>query len=273
MDKLLISINNLEDIKKYRRVGITAFLFPLKEFSIGYPNTFEINDITEIDADNYILINRLLDNQAIQEVKNIICNLPDSIKGIVFDDIGILNICKNENVKQELILFQTHFATSTKNVNYWLNEVDSVVLSNEITKEEIKEIESSATKPICIQVFGLNPIMYSRRMLISNYNTAFKEHIENIVTLEERISKMKFLMFEDKYGTVMFNKNIYNAIELIDLGNIKYFYINTMFLDTDDIIKILHMIKNNNVDLNKINIESDSGFLYKETIYKLKERD
>ena len=42
--KVLININNLEEINEYKKIGINNFLFALEGFSIGY-NSFDVNDI------------------------------------------------------------------------------------------------------------------------------------------------------------------------------------------------------------------------------------
>ena len=54
----LISINNLTDIDKYKKVGGSAFLFALDSYTIGY-NTFTIEEINSIQNEtkkikNYI---------------------------------------------------------------------------------------------------------------------------------------------------------------------------------------------------------------------------
>ena len=55
----LISINNLTDIDKYKKVGGSAFLFALDSYTIGY-NTFTIEEINSIQNENkYVLINKL----------------------------------------------------------------------------------------------------------------------------------------------------------------------------------------------------------------------
>ena len=131
--KLLININNLNEISEYKKIGITNFLFAIKDFSIGY-NTFTLNEIPD---NSYILINRVMDTKTIEELKTIKDELK-RFKGIFFEDLGVYNILRDLGV--ELIWFQNHFTINKESVNFWLNKVDSVLLGNEITSGEIEEL-------------------------------------------------------------------------------------------------------------------------------------
>ena len=63
--KILITINDLKDINRLKKLGITNYVYPLKDFCVGYPNTFLISDIPN---DGYVLVNRILDNKGILEL-------------------------------------------------------------------------------------------------------------------------------------------------------------------------------------------------------------
>ena len=75
-------------------------------------------------------------------------------------------------------------------------------------------------------------------------------------------------MVENEFGTVGYQRNYYDGLELLNLENIKYFLVNPLFLSDKEQIQLISDIKNKKLTLN---IPNDKGFLYKETIYKLKE--
>ena len=111
LSKVLININSLGDLEEYKKIGITNFLFALKDYSIGYKE-FELKDIP---TDSYILINRVLDTKGIDGIKAIKDELL-KYKGIIFEDLGIYNVFKDEDI--ELIWNQAHFGTNTSTINY-----------------------------------------------------------------------------------------------------------------------------------------------------------
>ena len=75
-------------------------------------------------------------------------------------------------------------------------------------------------------------------------------------------------MVENAFGTVGYQRNYYDGLELLNLENIKYFLVNPLFLSDKEQIQLISDIKNKKLTLN---IPTDKGFLYKETIYKLRE--
>ena len=56
-NKFLVSINSIDDIKVYKKVGVTTFLFPLEGYTVGYPYVFSISEINKVKEENiYVLI-------------------------------------------------------------------------------------------------------------------------------------------------------------------------------------------------------------------------
>ena len=252
-NKILITINNLIDIDKLKRLGITKYVFPLKDFCVGIPNTFSIE---EIKVDGYLFINRILDNKGIDELRNILNMLPENIKGIIFDDLGIYELIKDKDI--EKILYLSHFNCNSESINIYLDLVDTVIVSTDITKMEIEYIINHSKKEVSLFTFGYVGVMYSRRLLIDNYYKYHNLAKENPLIIEN--TNHEFMVYENDYGTYFYHNKIFNGRSLFDL-NAKYYFINSAFLD-------LNIISN---FVNGLDIEnSDEGFLYTETIYKLK---
>jgi len=67
--KVLINITDLEEIEKYKKIGITNFLFALNNFSIGY-NSFKLEELKTLDVNVYLNINLIMDTKTINEFKN-----------------------------------------------------------------------------------------------------------------------------------------------------------------------------------------------------------
>ena len=257
---MLILVQNKSLINKVKEVEKATFLFPLEGYSVGYPITFKLNEIEEYGA--YILVNRLLDEKSIESLKKLFSNFPKNIKGIVFEDLGVLELIKDLDITK--ILWQNHLNASYLSINGFLKYVDSMMVSTDITYEEIKLIISKTDKPLVLPIFGYNQTMYSRRYLLSNFNLNYDEKVSNPNIIKEEVLKDEFRIVENEYGTVLYYNKLYNGSKLKDFDAL-YYFINTVFLSDEDIISYL---KNEDV-----NVEFDDGFLNKKTIYKLKEGD
>lgn len=255
--QVLININNLNEIEDYKKIGITNFLFPIEEFSIGY-NSFELKDIP---ADSYIFMNRVLDSKDIDKLKE----LKDEIvkyKGIIFEDIGVFNIFKDTGI--ELIWNQSHFVNNYSSINCWFKlGATSCVVANDITKEEIKEIIEKVDKPVIFNILGKNQVMYSRRTLLSNFNTyAGVDDIKN-ANIYETHTDVNFNLKESEYGTVTFSNEYFNYIEFakeLDQDKILYELVLNQDLSVDEIKEILDGKPFGN-----------DGFLNKKTVYKMED--
>lgn len=265
ISNILIYVDNINHIDDYRKAGVSAFLFGLEGFCVGY-KTYSLEEISKVDVSNkYIILNRVLDCKDIDKLKDLLPNISD-IKGLVFEDIGVYNLVKNMNLGMELILFQNHFGTNTRSVNFWLDRVDSMFISNEITKDEIAEITENVKKDVVLHLFGYNQVMYSRRLLLTNWSEQFEIPNKNTNVIVDRATKVKFRAIENEYGTVMYSDKIFNGKALLGLKNVKYYYVNTMLLEHSIVIDFLTNSKH-------YSDEEDNGFLDRETIYKLKERN
>ncbi len=261
-NKTLLLVNNANIVDKLKDERDISFLFPLKNYTVGFDNTFQVEDIPD---GGFIFVNRIMDNQTIREFRQILENLPDKIKGIVFDDIGVLNILLELNLNITKILFLNHLNCNYESINAYLNYVQSVVVCPDITFDEIDEILQKAKKPVVLYTFGYINIMYSRRTLLTNYNKNFKKNIKNKARLEDIITKKKFNIWEENNGTVIYTESPFNGLKLREKDNVLYNLINAVFLSDDEVLNIIH---------DETNLEEKYPYKYlseRGTIFKLKE--
>ena len=251
----LVTVTNREIIDDLRNIPNVTLVYPLKSFCVGFTDYFDI-----LEIDDYVLVNRILDDNDLDKLESILNS--SNIKGIVFDDLGIIDIVANLDITKILLL--DHLATNTKSINYYLEYVDSVVVSNDLTEEEIRNIVANVSKPLVINVFGLKTLMYSRRLLLSNYEMYHNLKEERIV--DANIEDKYFKIVENDYGTLFYAKNYYNALCLLDLDNVLFFWYNPIFLDNEKTIKLV--LDNDITDIN-----SELLFLDKKTYYKVGDID
>lgn len=263
---ILIYVDDIKHLDDYRKVGVSTFLFALEGFSVGY-NTYTLDEIKNVEVSNkYVILNRMLDCRAVDGLKEKLKEF-SGIKGLVFEDIAVYQLIKKMNLDIEMIFFQNHFGTNVHSVNFWLDRVNSIFISNEITKVEIENILDKVQKPVVLNLYGYNQVMYSRRLLLSNWSEEFNIPYKSMNVLEDRATHVKFRAIENEFGTVMYSDKIFNGKELLGLDNVKFFYVNTMMIDHNLVMDFLEST------MDHVSEFEDDGFLNRETIYKLKERN
>lgn len=236
------------------------FLFPILGYSVGYPKTFLFEEVNR--PHSYLFINRILDNESIDHLKEDLLRIDENVEGICFTDLGVLQVVKDLGLSLKLIYMQNHSTTNVHSINYYLKYVDSVLVSTDITKSEILFILENADKPLVVPYFSLVDAMYSRRKLLTNFEEEFKLEKNKEEVLHEGISGKDFLAIENEYGTVMYAKKFIDYRE-ISHTNILYRFVNPLGLDKETLERVL-----NGEDMSMI---SDTGFLDIKTYYKLKE--
>lgn len=241
-DSLISELGNRDDL---------ALVYPLKSFCVGYETMFDAKDIK-----GFCLVNRILNDEALDELEDILKN--NDFEGIIFDDLGVIELVKNRKLTKILLL--DHLATNSRSINYYLDYVDSVIVSNDLTKDEIKCILSKAKKPLVVNVFGLKTLMYSRRLLVSNYH---KHHnLDNDSRIDASIEGKAFKIVESKHGCKFYAYPYYEALELLECDNVMFFWYDAIGLEKN---KILNVVNNNDLT----GIPTDKLFLNKKTVYKV----
>ena len=278
MSKKIIIPSNKEQITNLMNY-VDGFIIGLKDMSVNLPtyfSLFEIKEISELVKKNnkelFVSLNKNMHNNDLKYLKEILLEFEKyHITAIIYYDVSIINLKQELKLKNDLVFSEEHAVTNYATINYWNNMGASYAyLSNEITLNEILDIHENSNSKLLVQVLGYVPIFVSERKLITNYKTYF-----NIVNKEklyyiEKEDK-KYPILEDKYSTQVYSNYILNAIDEIDkLKDIEYLVYNSFNINEElfDYIVKRENIKSKDVD--KLFKNSDKGFLYKETIYKVK---
>jgi U32 family peptidase len=300
MTKLVAVLEEIKDIDRLIDVGIDGFIFGIKGFSLF--NAVELtmdelkNIIPKIKINKkkvFVSLNKIMYNEDIPIIKEyllVLDKLP--IDGVLFGDVSIVNLKQKMGLDLPLVWNQFHLVTSHYACNYWLkHDVQYAVVSNEITLNEIIEIKTNTKIKLMVQGYGYLPIFHSSRSLLTNYFKYInREKNKQIYNMFELISKKKHLICEDKQGTNIFNSHLLNALEEIPImvkNDVEYIILNGTFINNDNFIKICqNFVKAiNNVEFSDIIMElakevvsysdalTNKGFLYKETIYKVKQNE
>lgn len=274
--KILVKpMGKIEDYK-----NIDGLILPLKGYSVDYLNYYTIDEIREIrnkfTKEIFIVINRMIFNNDIDYLRKILKEIDIlNVTGIFFYDLAILQLKKELDLKTDLVWNASHMTTNYKTCDYYYNKgVKYAYLSNEITFNEVISINE---KSKIISMFSLvcYPVVAtSFRYLVSNYNGVYRLKGNNSLEILERVTNDKYRLYESEFGTSFKYGKILNNLGVLDkLRDIDFPYgiLIEDGIEHDIFMKVLDFIGGNG-SLSLINdlIGTNTGFLNKETIYKVK---
>lgn len=292
--KILIMPNDLSNIDNYK--DIDGFIVGIKGLSWFVPLELTIDDlkiiISKIKALNkkiFVSLNKLMYNQDIPLVKEYLFIIDElGIDGFLYDDLSILRLSSSMNIKTPLVWFGIHSFTNFYTANYWFSKgIKHGILSTEITLDHIKEISDNTDMTLMMYGYGYLPMFVSARLLLSSYFKHIKGVKENkTYYMYENMRKASYPISENDLGTIILSDEIINTIDELPILNEKvdYLILSSLNLPTNDFNKICQCYHDalsylddkeelKNIS-NRVKENSparvNKGFLYKETIYKVK---
>lgn len=270
MSKILIMPSDINQLK----IKSDGVIVGIKDLSVGVLE-LDVNEVKNInDKEVFISINKNISNKELDYLKKVLLELNETnIKGVIFYDLAIPNLKETLNLKYPLIWNQCHHTTNSKTALFWSNYVEGVWISNDITLEEMKKM-SDTNLTTMITLFGYLPMFVSKRPLISNYLKTFNLNSNSKYYLSKE--GKKYPIFENN-GVQVYTDFVLDGLkESLVLKNIDYFVLNG--LDIENLEKVFELFKNlseENLDcsqqeLNELIPNLGKGFLYQETIYRVK---
>lgn len=289
--KYVVVPNTIEDIEIYSKNNIDTFIVGLENYCINYPSV-SLDVIKELSNkyNIFVAINKNIFNS---ELEDILLKLKElsklNILGILYYDLGILNLVIDNKINLDLVWHQTHMVTNYNTCNYYNSKgVSYAYVANEITLDEILEIKEKTNMKLLVEVFGYPIVSHSRRCLLSNYlKTIGKDKEDRTYTLSEKDSLLRIR--ETKDGASILNGKLTNGTKpLFDLINkIDYLVLDMQEVDKELSLKVIdkyNYILNNIDSINEIEKEEiindmnnligdNTNFFYKKTIYVVKRGD
>ena len=264
---------------EYLDNGLDGLILPLENFSVDYFKYYSISDIKKYKDDTdklcFVVINKMIFNNELDNLLKVLKELENiKVDGVFFYDLAVLNLVKENKINVNLIYNGTNMVTNSDTINlYYDLGVRGAYLSNEITKDEVLKIRSKTKSDLFILLLGNPVVAMSRRSLLTSYFANKNKSKSDLITIKEPKSGQEFLVKEDSNGTTFFyNKrlnlsNVYK--ELVD-NNINYGIIEQGEFSSDEYKELINAF----VNFNKQKIDElaghNRGFLYRETIYKVK---
>ena len=268
MSNIVVIPNKKEDINLLLCKNISDFIIGVKNLSI-YNFELGIDEIIKLKENSNInitiAINKMIHNNDLDYVKEVLSKVKDTNINILFHDVGVFNIIKKLGLNNKLIIYGEHLNLSIgSNIFYKERGINSTYISSDITYREINDIKKKTNMELYYTVYGYLPIFYSRRSLLSNYfkyiNIDKKDDTYFFFDKEN-----KYMIKEKEYGTIIYSPLVNLINELEKINNIDNLVIDLSYID--DISIIDKYISKDNED------NTYTGFFDKETIFKLREEE
>ncbi len=283
MSKILTTINQLSDYEQLDHY-IDGVILGVKDLSVNYSNTYTVEEIESFlkktKKEVFLSVNKNMHKKDLSLLESVLKRFDGKVNGFLYYDISVVNFKQKLQLKTPLVWAQEHLTTNYSTMNYWYDfGAKYSFVSAEITLEEIKELKSHAKSKLIVPIFGRIPMFTSHRFLITNYHNYFNlEKKEGKFHLEKEGNQIPIEEYEE--GSIVYSPHYLNGLkESLLLKNIDYFYLNSYGIEIESYQKIVKDFKEateKNQDQLEKEIDSllegntDKGFLYKETVYKVK---
>lgn len=259
-----------------------------KYFTTGYNIEMEeLKSISEYVKSHNRKVYVVMDNFISEDEKMLLYEYFDyidglDVDGIYFHDLGIYDVAKSYGMLSKLIYDGKQVLCNSLDTAFILDRgIDSVVLSRELTLQEISSIVKNNEGRVDLQVFGHLRMSYSKRKFLTNYfNEINKEYDylnKKTLSLVEEQRNYRMPILEDDYGTTIYTDFIFEMFN--EIASLKPFLkraiVDTLFIEDEGLIQQVCR------DLRRITIENkdflkdsllhnypnnySSGYLYQRT--------
>lgn len=287
MPKKIIIPSSIESIYNLKD-KVDGFILGIKDLSVNLPYYFSMKEITQIindlsDKDIFINLNKNMHNSDLDSLEKTLVEISKlNITGVIYYDASVVNIKRRLNLGIDLVWGQEHMTTNYLTINYWnFFGAKYTLISPDITLEEIIEINKNTKSKLLVPMFGYMPMFTSYRHLVDNYLKTFDISDNSNAYSIEKEGK-SYPIVDDANGTSVYSNNILNGIEeYVELTDIDYVVLNSYMVNDNDfetVIDLFNSVNNENKSTYYEQIKDmfknvDKGFLFKETVYRVKNND
>ncbi len=275
MEKLIIpkSLEEIESLKSY----YDGIIIGIDGLSVNVNLYLTVDDVNKLNIDKeiFVALNKNMHNKDLEILEKTMKSLKN-IKGILYYDAAVVALYNEIKPDYDLVWSQEHMTTSSVTCNYWKSKGASYTyLSCDITLEEILNIRKQTDMKLIVPIFGYLPMFVSKRHLVKNYLNCFNLKDDSKMHYLEKEGN-KYPILDDELTSV-YSANILSSIEAykeLEKNNIDYVTFNSFNINESDfkeVLKIYNGESKRNVEELFSNV--DTGFLYKETYYRVKKND
>ena len=231
----------------------------------------------ELSYHPYIQVNGYIEESQLNDLKNWLNKTIElNPKGFYFNDFAVYNHLKSVNYSGEIIYSPETILTNAMDIEVLLERTDRVVLSKELTLEEITQLMT--LYPNKIEAFGLGYglMSFSKRPLVRNYldEIGVQKEVLNHTDLVIKEAKRDqfFPILEENQGTSIFLDTVlfpkHEQVLLKESGCFGYHFDDCM-LKEDDFNTLIHLLTDETISLEEAHLQSEiklgQAYYYRKT--------
>ncbi len=225
MPELLAPAGDMERLKIALLYGADAVYIGGKDYSLrANAKNFSITEIEEaikyahnLNKKVYVTVNIIFHDKDISGLKDYLNELSRiNVDGIMFSDIVVLNIIKENNINLNYFLSTQASTLNYEAAKYWESiGVKRIVLAREALIEDIKKIKEETNLEVETFIHGAMCVSFSGKCVMSNYATNRDSNRGGCA----QICRWAFDTNNQKYSMTPKDLNMVKYIEsMIDIG-------------------------------------------------------
>lgn len=250
--KIICEVKSLKEAKKVLELECVDIILINLDF-LSLDSTLMIDDkeakkiieyVEKTDKGVALNVDRLFHQDDMMFVKNLIESCPCDY--VVYSDLGVYQILSKLGLTDMAIYRAPTYMTNSSDIKTFQLMNEYVVISNQISSDELVEIVKNVNKNVIIDGFGMACCFYSKRPLVTNYlkfkDYKLKGYRKEILKLKEETRDNFYHLVEDENGTKVYEEAHYALTSILDsIKDCEYFLINRFNVDVKEYLKIVSL--------------------------------
>lgn len=247
--ELIVTLSDIKNIEKLNKINVKNIIVTSLKFGDRANNFFSedeiknvINKSNKYNINVYLNMNVMVHEFELNDLNVYLSKIQNlDLKGIYFNDLAILELSKQYNLLDKMIYNPDTLMTNSNDINYYLNYgLKSVVISKELTLDEILIIQNNIPNKLDLVIHGRLSMSYSRRMYIKNYlkhiNSNYDYSESSKLTLIEATRDKKMPIMENRHGSSLFTDyTLCSFPEILQFEKLNRLIIDDIFLDFEEV--------------------------------------
>lgn len=239
--KTTVSIHSMDEIDALKQCDVSGIMAGLKGYQSGCDGVFTLEELDtlkkkcdEKELDVMVLVNRLYFDEEIDALNEAVIQVLNLGCRILYCDPAVYLAAESIQKENQLVYDSSTLMCNSNDVQLMMDlGLNGVVLSREITLDEICEIAKKVQGKTIVQVYGYQVMAHSKRHFLRNYLKEIKKELNledcRTLSLIETTRTGRMPILEEKDGCRIYTDYILCAVK--ELSAMKEAGVDEIMLD------------------------------------------